>query len=186
MSLMLGSVSTTPSWHGLWLRLIEDTTPARGALASALATRRSERRRRLRTCRSAAAKQCCDRAVCLALWCWWQPPSVRAPPRWSGAHRPCLCRQRRPAWPSCRPPQQPRAPPQPCAWDPWVATRIEFQILGSGLLGANVGRVSATEPVYSGVCLGKPKSGKSHFFRSHTTLKKNLKVGFPTRFPGNG
>ena len=39
MSLMLGSVSTTPSWHGLWLRLIEDTTPARGALASALATR---------------------------------------------------------------------------------------------------------------------------------------------------
>ena len=36
---MLGSVSTTPSWHGLWLRLIEDTTPARGALASALATR---------------------------------------------------------------------------------------------------------------------------------------------------
>ena len=27
------------SWHGLWLRLIEDTTPARGALASALATR---------------------------------------------------------------------------------------------------------------------------------------------------
>jgi hypothetical protein len=40
MSLMLGSVSTAPSWHGLWLRLIEDTTPARGALASALATRR--------------------------------------------------------------------------------------------------------------------------------------------------
>ena len=39
MSLMLGSVSTAPSWHGLWLRLIEDTTPARGALASALATR---------------------------------------------------------------------------------------------------------------------------------------------------
>ena len=40
MSLMLGSVPTAPSWHGLWLRLIEDTTPARGALASALATRR--------------------------------------------------------------------------------------------------------------------------------------------------
>ena len=39
MSLMLGSVTTAPSWHGLWLRLIEDTTPARGALASALATR---------------------------------------------------------------------------------------------------------------------------------------------------
>ena len=36
---MLGSVPTAPSWHGLWLRLIEDTTPARGALASALATR---------------------------------------------------------------------------------------------------------------------------------------------------
>ena len=36
---MLGSVTTAPSWHGLWLRLIEDTTPARGALASALATR---------------------------------------------------------------------------------------------------------------------------------------------------
>ena len=35
---MLGSVSTAPSWHGLWLRLIEDTTPARGALASALVT----------------------------------------------------------------------------------------------------------------------------------------------------
>ena len=33
---------------------------------------------------------------------------------------------------------------------------------------------------------GKPKSGKSHFFRTQTTLKKNLKVGFPTRFPGNG
>jgi hypothetical protein len=39
MSFMLGSVTTAPSWHGLWLRLIEDTTPARGALASALATR---------------------------------------------------------------------------------------------------------------------------------------------------
>ena len=44
MSLMLGSVSTTPSWHGLWLRLIEDTTPARGALASALATRTGYKR----------------------------------------------------------------------------------------------------------------------------------------------
>ena len=38
---MLGRIGTftAPSWHGLWLRLIEDTTPARGALASALATR---------------------------------------------------------------------------------------------------------------------------------------------------
>ena len=33
------SLYTAPSWHGLWLRLIENTTPARGALASALATR---------------------------------------------------------------------------------------------------------------------------------------------------
>ena len=39
MSLMIGSISTPPTWHGLWLRLIEDTTTARGALASALATR---------------------------------------------------------------------------------------------------------------------------------------------------
>ena len=37
---MLGSVPTAPSWHGLWLQLIEDTRPARGALASALATRK--------------------------------------------------------------------------------------------------------------------------------------------------
>ena len=44
---MLGSVPTAPSWHGLWLRLIEDITlaraMARGALplasGSALATR---------------------------------------------------------------------------------------------------------------------------------------------------
>ena len=31
----------------------------------------------------------------------------------------------------------------------------------------------------------KPKSGKSHFSCYHTTLKPNLKVGFPTCFPGN-
>jgi hypothetical protein len=39
MSVMLGSTPHAPSWHGLWLRRIENTTPARGALASALATR---------------------------------------------------------------------------------------------------------------------------------------------------
>ena len=39
MTLMLGSIPTPPTWHGMWVRLIEDTTPARGALASALATR---------------------------------------------------------------------------------------------------------------------------------------------------
>ena len=39
MSLVIGSVPTPLTWHGAWLRLIEDTTTARGALASALATR---------------------------------------------------------------------------------------------------------------------------------------------------
>ena len=39
MSLMVGSIPTPPTWHGVWLRLIEDTATARGASASALATR---------------------------------------------------------------------------------------------------------------------------------------------------
>ena len=39
MSLMVGSIPTPPTWHGVWLRLIEDTTTARGASASALVTR---------------------------------------------------------------------------------------------------------------------------------------------------
>jgi hypothetical protein len=39
MSLVIGSVPTPLTWHGVWLRLIEATTTARGALASALATR---------------------------------------------------------------------------------------------------------------------------------------------------
>ena len=39
MSLVIGSVPTPLTWHGAWLRLIEDTTTAHGALASALATR---------------------------------------------------------------------------------------------------------------------------------------------------
>jgi hypothetical protein len=39
MSLVIGSIPTPLTWHGLWLRLIEDTTTARGALASAQATR---------------------------------------------------------------------------------------------------------------------------------------------------
>ena len=39
MSLMVGSIHTPPTWHGVWLRLIENTTTARGAPASALATR---------------------------------------------------------------------------------------------------------------------------------------------------
>ena len=39
MSLVIGSVPTPLTWHGAWLRLIEDTMTARGALASALATR---------------------------------------------------------------------------------------------------------------------------------------------------
>ena len=30
MSLMLGSTPHAPSWHGLWLRLIENTKPTRG------------------------------------------------------------------------------------------------------------------------------------------------------------
>ena len=56
---MLGSVPTAPSWHGLWLRLIEDTTLARGALASALATRRVVQHDR--------ASHCCVR--------WAHPPA---------------------------------------------------------------------------------------------------------------
>ena len=31
----------------------------------------------------------------------------------------------------------------------------------------------------------KLKSGNYHFYRYHTTLKKNSKMGFPTHFPGN-
>jgi hypothetical protein len=42
MSLVIGSIPAPLTWHGLWLRLIEDTTTARGALASALATRTSK------------------------------------------------------------------------------------------------------------------------------------------------
>jgi hypothetical protein len=46
MSLAIGSVPTHLMWHGVWLRLIEDTTTARGALASALATHSHKHRRR--------------------------------------------------------------------------------------------------------------------------------------------
>jgi hypothetical protein len=38
-TLVIGSIPTPLTWHGLWLRLIDDTTTARGALASALTTR---------------------------------------------------------------------------------------------------------------------------------------------------
>ena len=36
---MLGSIPNASPWHGVWHWLMEDTTPARGALASANATR---------------------------------------------------------------------------------------------------------------------------------------------------
>ena len=42
MSLMLGSIPNASPWHGVWHWLMEDTTPARGALASANATRTPE------------------------------------------------------------------------------------------------------------------------------------------------
>ena len=34
MSLTVGSIPTPPTWHGVWLRLIENTTTARGRQAS--------------------------------------------------------------------------------------------------------------------------------------------------------